>query len=66
MRIIKTYYSSISLFELRTEYFRSFPVVTPCEAFASLFLYAAFGYRQKNRSNTLSSVVVNNFIDNPG
>ena len=45
---------------------RTFSVVPPCEAFASLFLHAVFDYRQKNRSNTLSSVAVDNFMNNPG
>ena len=31
-----------------TQYFRSFSVVPPCEAFASLFSYARSDYRQKN------------------
>jgi hypothetical protein len=35
------------LIEPGIEYFRSFSVVPPCEAFASLFLYAVFDYRQK-------------------
>ena len=38
---------TIFLVEPRTEYFRSFSVVPPCEAFASLFLYTVFDYRQK-------------------
>jgi hypothetical protein len=35
------------MIELRIEYFRSFSVVPPCEAFASLFLNIVFDYRQK-------------------
>jgi len=40
--------------EPRIEYFRSFSVVPPCEAFASLFqnIYSTIG--KKIRSNTLS------------
>jgi hypothetical protein len=48
------------------EYLRSFPVVPPSEAFASLFSYTVFDYRQKNRSSTLSSVAVTNFMNNEG
>ena len=33
--------------EPRIEYFRSFSVVPPCEAFASLFLNTVLDYRQK-------------------
>jgi hypothetical protein len=40
-------YSQIFLIEPRTEYLRSFSVVPPCEAFASLFLHTLFEYRQK-------------------
>jgi len=40
-------YSQIFPIEPRIEYFRSFSVVPPSEAFASLFLYAVFDYRQK-------------------
>ena len=35
------------MIELRIEYLRSFSVVPPCEAFASLFSYAIFDYQQK-------------------
>jgi len=38
---------TIFLVEPRTEYFRSFSVVPPCEAFASLFLHTEIDYRQK-------------------
>ena len=43
---------------LMTEYLRSFSVVPPCEAFASLFSHAIFDYRKKNCENTLLSVPV--------
>jgi hypothetical protein len=54
------------MIELRIEYLSSFSVVPPCEAFASLFLYSVFDYRQKTRSNTLSSVAVVDLMNNPG
>ena len=40
-------YSRIFPIEPRIEYLRSFSVVPPSEAFASLFLYIVFDYRQK-------------------
>ncbi len=58
-------YSQILPIEPGIEYFRSFSVVPPCEAFASLFSYAVFDYRQKNRSNTLASIPVSDFMNNP-
>jgi hypothetical protein len=45
MLIANPDYSQIFLIELRIEYFRSFSVVPPCEAFASLFSHTVFDYR---------------------
>ena len=54
------------MIELRIEDFRSFSVVPPSEAFASLFSYAYLTISKKNRSNTLSTVTVANLMNNPG
>jgi hypothetical protein len=40
------FYDDITI-KPRIEYLRSFSVVPPCEAFASLFSYTVFDYRQK-------------------
>jgi len=52
------------MIELRIEYFRSFSVVSPSEAFASLFLIPYLNIGKKNRSNPLSSVAVTNIVNN--
>jgi len=59
-------YSQFFLIEPRIEYFRSFSVVPPSEAFASLFskMYPTIG--KKNRSNTLSSVAAAGLMNNKG
>jgi hypothetical protein len=47
MLIANPDYLQIFVIELRIEYFRSFSVVPPSEAFASLFSHTVFDYRQK-------------------
>jgi len=54
------------MIELMTEYLSSFPVVPPCEAFASLFLNTVFDYRQKKplKYSVISCRV--DLMNNPG
>jgi hypothetical protein len=61
-------YSQIVVIEPGIEYLRSFSVVPPSEAFASLFSYTAFDYRQKKplKYSILGSYCHADFITNPG
>ncbi len=59
-------YSQIFMIELRIEYFRSFSVVPPSEAFASLFSYTVFDYRQKKPLKYSILSCRANFVNNPG
>ena len=52
--------------EPRIEYLRSFSVVPPCEAFASLFLNTVFDYRQKKPLKYSILGSIEKFVNNPG
>ncbi len=57
---------TIFLIELRIEYFRSFSVVPPSEAFASLFSHTVFDYRQKKPLKYSILGCHANFMNNQG
>ena len=59
-------YSQRFLIEPRIEYFRSFSVVPPCEAFASLFSNTVLDYRQKKPLKYSIPGSCADFMNNPG